>query len=343
MICEKKQMFNRHRLKRKWDRGVEKASDFLIHARKEDRVLKDFAWHSAKQNPLSIGRKTKKRFKLMSAVLTVSFLAVLGIGIYHPFFSVNKVVATGLQRINQREFEEAILGIINYRKFFLLPGNSYFLVDVEEIKNILKERFPVESVTVKKSFPATLLVQIEEKISTLIYDNGKEYGYLDGNGNTVEIIRQVGEDEWIKKTLITTSTNEKGEIVEEVRVLEAIHTPNTKQIVVEMGDYPILFDKRSQTITLNTPAISKEMAAGIIDWFNLLNKKTDISFGYAVIEDGRGEGEIKTSASWRLKVKLTESIDLQFVELQHLLEKEKINLNSLNYIDLRYPGKVYWQ
>ena len=62
-----------------------------------------------------------------------------------------------------------------------------------------------------------------------------------------------------------------------------------------------------------------------------------------MIEDGRGEGEIITGAGWRLKVKLTENVDLQFVELQHLLVKEKINLNSLNYIDLRYLGKVYWQ
>lgn len=336
-------MFNWHRLKRKWDREVGKASDFLVRARNQDRVLKDFAWHSAKQNPLSVGHQTKKRFKWMFMVLAVSFLAVFGIGIYHPFFSVSNVVATGLQRINQKEFEEAVLGIINYRKFFLLPGNSYFLVDVEEIKNILKERFPVESVIVKKSFPATLSVQIEEKISTLIYDNGKEFSYLDINGNTVEIIRQVGEEEWIKKTQITTSTDEKGEVKEEIKVLETLHTLNIKQIVEEMGDYPILFDKRSQTIALNTPTISKEMAAGIIDWFNLLNKKTDISFGYAVIEDGRGEGEIKTNAGWRLKVKLTENIDLQFAELQHLLAKEKINLNNLNYIDLRYLGKVYWQ
>lgn len=336
-------MFNRHRLKRKWDRGVGKASDFLIHARKEDRVLKDFAWHSAKQNPLSVGHQTKKRFKRLFTVLAVSFLAVLAVGIYHPFFSVNKVAATGLQRINQREFEEAVLGIINYRKFFLLPGNSYFSVDVEEVKNVLKERFPVESVTVKKSFPATLSVEVEEKISTLIYDNGKEYSYLDGSGKVVEIIRQVGEDEWIKKTSITTSTNEKGEIVEEIKILEANHTPNTKKIIEEMGDYPILFDRRLQAMALNTPVISKEMAAGIIEWFNLLNKKTDVSFGYAIVEDGRGEGEIKTSAGWRLKVKLAENIDLQFAELQHLLTKEKTNFSNLNYIDLRYSGKVYWQ
>jgi len=336
-------MFNRHRLKRKWGRGIEKVSNFLAQTKSHDRVLKDFAWHAIKQNPLSVGHQTKKRFKLLFTILIVSFLAVLMVGIYHPFFYVNKVVATGLQRISQKEFEEAILGIMDYRKLFFLPGNSYFLVDVEEIKNILKERFPIESVTVKKGFSATLSVQIEEKISTLIYDNGKEYGYLDGGGNIVEIIRQVGEDEWIKKTLTTTSTNEKGEVVEEIKILEAIHTPNTRQIVEEMGDYPILFDKRSQTIALNTSVISKEMAAGIIDWFNLLNKKTDISFGHAVIEDGRGEGEIITGAGWRLKVKLTENVDLQFVELQHLLVKEKINLNSLNYIDLRYPGRVYWQ
>ena len=336
-------MFNRHRLKRKWDRGVGKASDFLSGAESRDKVFKDFAWHSAKRNPLSIDRRPQSRFKLLVAVAGISIAASVLVGVYHSFFRISNVAVVGLQRINQKEFEEATLGIINYRRFFILPGNSYFLVDVEEIKNIIKERFPVESVLVKKSFPATLSIEVEEKISTLIYDNGKEYSFLDADGNLVEIVKQVGEDEWIKKTQISTSTNEKGEVVEEIKILESIHTPNVKRIVTEMGDYPILFDKRGQTVALNAGAINKKLAGGIISWFNLINKKTDISFGYVIIEDERGEGEIMTGAGWRLKVGLSEDIDLQFSELQHLLTKEKVNLSSLNYVDLRFLGKVYWQ
>lgn len=336
-------MFNRHRLKRKWGRGVKRSLDFLVRTKNNDKVFKDFAWHSAKQNPLLAGHQTKNRLKPLLAVIAVSAALIIAIGVYHPFFRVNNVSVAGLQRINQEEFKKAVLGIIDYKKLFFLPGNSYFLIDVEEIKEILKERFPIESILVKKNFPAALSIQIEEKISNLIYDNGKEYGYLDADGNLVEIVRQVGEDEWNTKTQVTTSTNEKGEVIEDTKILEASHTPNIKYVVAEMGDYPILFDKRGKITALNTAAITKELAGGIINWFNLINKKTDISFGYAIIEDERGEGEIMTDAGWRLKVVLTKDIDLQFVEFQHLLAKEKLNLNSLNYIDLRFLGKVYWQ
>lgn len=337
------QMFNRYRLKRKWGRGVERSLDFFVRTKDNDKVFKDFAWHSAKQNPLLVRHQEKNRLRPLLAVVAVSAALILVIGIYHPFFRVNNLSVAGLQRINQEEFKRAVLGIIDYRKLFFLPGNSYFLIDVEEIKEILKERFPIESILVKKNFPAALSVQIEEKISNLIYDNGKEYGYLDANGSLVEIVRQVGEDEWNKITLITTSTNERGEVIEETEIREANHAPNAKRISAEIGDYPILYDKRGGTVALNTPVINKELAQGIINWFDLINKKTDISFGYAIIEDERGEGEIITGSGWRLKVVLTKDIDLQFAELQHLLAKEKINLSSLNYIDLRYLGKVYWQ
>lgn len=341
---EFERIVNWYKLRRRLKRGVRHTSDFVFSNRSYYR--EDFAWHAAKQNPhrtSPTGQHTKTRVKALFIVLAASIVSSVAVGIYHPFFRIKQVDAAGLQRINNQELEEAIIGMINYKRLLVLPGNSYFLVDVEEIKNIIKDRFPVENILVKKSFPASLSVQVEEKISTIIYDNGKEYSYLDGDGNVVEIIRQIGDDEWIKKTQVTTSTNEIGEVIEESKILEANHTPDARRISTEIGDYPILYDKRGRAIALNTPAINKELAQGIISWFNLINKKTDVSFGYVIIEDERGEGEIATNGGGNLKVRLTDSIELQFVELQHLLAKEKINLKNINYIDLRFLGKVYWQ
>lgn len=335
-------IINWYKLKRKMKRGVRQTTDFFISPGKS-HSRKDFAWHSAKRNPM-LGKKGNEGRGLKTTIfLAITIALIMAVGIYHPFFRIKNVEVSGLQRINKKEFSQTVLGMINYNKLLVLPGNSYFVVNAGEIVEMTKNRFPIERVVVEKKFPSTLAITAEEKISTLIYDNGKEYSYLDANGNVVEKIRQVGNDEWLEKIKITTSTNESGELKEEREILERTHTPDVKRIKAEMGDYPIIFDKRGNEATLNNPAINQELAGGIIQWFNLLNKKTDSFFGYLIIADERGEGEITTGEGWILKVKLAEAIGLQFSELQHLLYKEKVNTGDLNYVDLRYLGKVFWK
>lgn len=323
-------------------KGVRHTTDFFISPG-QPRSRKDFAWHSAKRNPMS-GKERTGGIGLKKAIfLAISIVLITTVGIYHPFFRIKNVEVSGLQRINKKEFSQTVLGMIDYNKLLILPGNSYFVVDVEEIVKTTKSRFSIERIEVEKKFPSSLAITVEEKISTLIYDNGKEYSYLDADGNVVEKIRQVGDDEWSEKIKITTSTNEDGELEEKKEILERTHAPDTQQIKTEMGDYPIIFDKRGKEVTLDNPAINQGLAGGIIQWFNLLNTKTDLYFGYLIITDERGEGDIVTGNGWILKVKLAEAIDLQFSELQHLLYKEKVNTGDLNYVDLRYLGKVFWK
>mgnify|MGYP001562090597 FL=1 len=45
---------------------------------------------------------------------------------------------------------------------------------------------------------------------------------------------------------------------------------------------------------------------------------------------------------WNLMVDLLNRFDAQTDEL-NLLLKEKVNRKNLNYIDLYYPGKVFWK
>lgn len=326
-------MFNHYRLKRKWGRGLKKTSD-LVLMRSNDAAtsLKDFSWHSVKENPLwTKGEKIDWKKQIEIGILAVTILASIAVCLYAPYFRINSVQVAGLQRISQKKFTESINSVMNCRRFLILPGSDYFVADLSEIKSILSEKFPLESITITKKFPNTLIVNVEEKISTIIYDNGVEYGYLDTDGNVVEILRKVGEDEWQEKAAATSSTPA-------IRV----HVPKSKQIKKETGDYPIVYDERGLAAGLNTNVLDKETVAGIIQWFNFLNKQAQISPNYFTISDGLGEGVIKTGEGWFIKANFKRDVAGQFNELQYVL-KQKINRANVNYIDLRYPGKVYWQ
>ncbi|MBU2542097.1 FtsQ-type POTRA domain-containing protein [Patescibacteria group bacterium] len=262
--------------------------------------------------------------------------------LYSNFFKISKIEYDGLQRISKTELTDAVLGVINYRKFFIFPAESYFIVNLDEIRDIVKRRFPINSIIVKKVFPNTLQITLEEKISTVIYDSGAEYSYLGMEGKIVEIIQKVGDDEWQRNIEIVTSTNELGQEIQEEKILSEVHLPNTSLIMKEMGDYPIVYDTRKQVIEINSKVVDEKIVQGIIDWFNLINKTTNIEFDYIIIENEIGDGVIKTREGWDIVVKLNENVKQQFEELQYIL-KEKVKRNSLNYIDLRFTNKVYWQ
>lgn len=339
-----KNFFNPYKHKKKWGRGFKKASNFVFTSSSDMVKKKDFDWKRRKQNPFWHDTEDvdwKKRIEIgifVSALITILLLAI-----YHPFFHIKKIEISGLQRITKTEVEDSVFGVIDYHRWLILPGKSYFIVNLDEIRDILKERFPIESIIVKKTFPNIININIEEKISTIIYDNGYNYSYIGTDGNVVEILRKVGDDEWNEKTKITTSTDESGEIKTHTEVIEKSHIPQVRDIVSEMGDYPIIFDKCEKTVEINTKVLDSNTVFGIINWFNLINKRTDIPFGYMIIENEIGDGIIKTREGWEIRVKLSQQdIEKQLTELKYIL-KEKLDRNNLNYIDLRYLGKVYWQ
>ena len=106
---------------------------------------------------------------------------------------------------------------------------------------ILKQKYPIQNITIQKIFPDKIKVEVEEKISKIIYNDGRIYTYLDETGKVIEILRYVGEDEWLITKKSVTSTNELGEEI--ITEKEVARKPkiSINKITQEMGDYPIIY------------------------------------------------------------------------------------------------------
>lgn len=335
-------MFNHHRLKRKWGRGVKKASN-LVYMRSNDKILKDFAWHRRKNNPFWRNEDDKLNWKKIVELtfLTICLLAMMLLAIFAPTFRINSIQISGLQRIKYAEVEDSIKSVLNYHRLLIFPGDNYFLADLDEIKDILKQKFSLNSIIIKKEFPNKLFVGVEEKISTVIYDNGLEYSYLDIGGHLVEVLKKVGPDEWLEDKKTVTSTDATGKEISEVKITRREHLPNIKGLISEFGDYPVIFDERQVSTTVGTIVLEKEIVQGVIEWFNKLNSLNSAT-NYFTIKDGLGEVTIKMGEGWIIKADTKNDISNRFNELQYLL-KNKIKTKKINYIDLRFPGKAYWK
>lgn len=335
---------NRHKLRKIKEKKMKsRIFDIFFSADWQMGHKKDFAWQEGSNNPYKLKKTINFKKKMEILLFIISFLSTFFIIVFHPFFHINKIDLNGLQRIKENEMKEDIMGIMKDKKIYLFPKTSYFFTDIDEMKDILKNKYPIESIIIKKKFPNELSITLEEKISTVIYDNGNQYSYLGLDGNIVEVLDKVNEKEWIENFKITTTTLADGTIKQEKNLIERIHKPNLNDVSSKFGNYPIIYDAGNASSTKSIkPLVKPEIVAGIINWYNFLSKKTDIPFGYVTIEDGMGKGLINTREGWNLIVDLLNRFDAQIDEL-NLLLKEKVDRKNLNYIDLRFPNKVYWK
>lgn len=288
-------------------------------------------------NPYRIKTPLDAELRVKLFLIFAAALAALGILVYHPFFQIKEVRVAGIERLSESEVVLAVEGIINTRRLFVLPGRSYLAVDVDEVKDILREKFPLQSITVQKTFPQELKIALEEKLSTIIYDNGKQYSYLGLDGKVVEVAQNVTPSEWIE--LAATSTASASAVTSTARR----HIPAAERISAELGHYPLLYDRREKIAAVNETVLSAPLAAGIIAWWQFFSKQTTMPLAYFILDDESGTAQAITGEGWKLLINLTTERETQMAALRFVLKEKITDRQALKSIDLRFPGRVYWE
>lgn len=281
----------------------------------------------------------KKR--LYSMAIIGSSASAVGLLCFHPFFRITDVHVSGLSQISAPEFESSALGILDYRRYFIFPANNIFFADVTEVRDILKEKYPIQRIVVQKQFPHTLDIAVEEKISQLIYDNGTMYSYIDLEGKVVEDIAKVHEEEWniITEQIVSTST--EGTVSTTIKEVSRTHIPNTATLVEQHGqDIPIVYDTRHQEYT-DRPVLQSQTIERLVFWYSLLEKRGNYHVSYIIVDNELGDATFVIDDSWQLLVKLEEP-ERQF-DMLELITKDNIDEQNVSYINVRYGERVYWQ
>ncbi len=292
-----------------------------------------------KTNPYKAHKKPSKiKVKL---ILFILFLLAWTVCLaYIPYFRVNKVNYTGLNNTTKNELDEFIFQ--NYlNKKSILPLNGYFFINAGKISGELYEKFAFETVEVTKVFPNSLDVNIKEKISSVIYDNGKKYFLLDSGGTAIKYLTDVTVDEIIQKiassaadmlssnttsTPITASTTE--------------HLPDYKKINQLFGNYPIIYDRRGFDVEVKQVAVlPPEHIAAIIAWYKTLTEQGIARLKFFTLDNLNSGIAIDTADSWDILFQPKNNNDAQITTLKKILPTTK----PQQYVDLRFSEKVYWK
>lgn len=324
----------------------------LFSYNSESKHEKDFSWKKSKKNPYKKNEQQQVNWKLLVyvTIFLSSFISLGYLLFFSNFFLIKNIEVTGVNRIDETELRSSVQGIYSYDKFFVFPGNNYFLLDKKEIKGILKKKYPIETVELEKRFPDNLKININEKISTIIYDNGRKYATVGLNGKVIKEVARVGEDEWSvrRKRIKTTSTNKTesttstGSNLTKIATT-SVHTPKVNFLKKKQGKYPILYDSRNKTIKPDKRVLKQAIIEGVTTWYQLLTNRSKFTFKYGKIKNSVRNLVIFTD-KFKLKVTPRSSkVQQEFINLKRVLESKINNLDRLKYIDVRYQDKVYWK
>ena len=341
----RKPLLHLRRYKRRLERRVSSLHNTLLAPVEPRHARRDYAWHRSKRNPYDRADDAGREWLSQKTKLWIAlgcFACTFGLLLLHPVFRMSAITVTGVERVTHHEVVNTVYSSLAYRKFFFFPADSYALLNLSEVRDVLNEKFPIEHIKVRKSFPNSLSIVLEEKISNVIYDNGKEYAFIDLDGRVVEVLRKVGDDEWIKKIEVTTSTNELGEEIQEEIILEQKHTPDVRGIVAQVGEYPVIFYDEQVSLSVNDETLPPHIIQGAVNWYKEIKKHGDLTFKYATIENKVGDSRIALRQGWEIRVRANGDITAQIERLRNVLNQ--LNEKQPNqYIDVRYTERAYWQ
>lgn len=295
-----------------------------------------------KVNPFKQRHAEKKRtgpnIKVLSFFVVTSFwLACL---LYIPYFHIQKIEYSGLKNNTKQELDSFIYA--NYiNKKGLLPWGNYFFVSESKLTKALLKNFSFETVTVKKTFPDKISIDVIEKISSVIYDNGKKYFLLDQQGTVIKFLTDVAPSEIIKKQNILLSTSTADSVSSTFFSTTSItHTPNIGKITKQFGDYPIIYDSRNIEVEKNTTSIlPSQYIAASIDWYNELNQRGSITPEFFAIDNLNAGVIINTDQNWDIFIQPRNNTADQIDAFKKILS----SIKPTSYIDLRFGEKVYWK
>ncbi len=304
--------------------------------------MKDYTWKGTQYNPYRTEDTSGRRSMFLKlGVLLVSVILLIYSIVFSGLFNITTITVSGNTRIATEDIVGLVRKTLDYRSLGFIPNSSFFIANTEDIKEVLKGRFPIDQISIEMHFPHDLHVSLTEKLSTVVYDNGSVYGLVGLDGSVIELIRAVENREWkdVTEKVVTTTLDGTTSTIDVV--LEKVHIPDVLGIRTETGEYPIVYDKRQHTTDEGLIVMIPAEVQLIIDWYNEI-KTTPVVVSLITIEDD-SDFFITTAEGWVIKTRFTRKNALDQVrELKLALEKIE-NTSRLSYIDLRYENRIYWK
>ncbi len=284
---------------------------------------------------------------------------------YLPQFTINKTVYIGLDFIKKSDIDSYVRGNFLTRRWWW-PRDNYFLLNAKKIEKGLLKNYSLNAATVKKIFPRELRIDVEEKITTIIYDNGFQYFLLDNEGRAIKYLAEAINPEQntapdlameepllIMPSFLSPTTSADSSVSSTPSVTTTsraardniitgkTHRPEYRKLRKDFGDYLIVYDARNRPVAEGqTDILSREFIRAVIDWSDLLDKEgigDDVR--YMLMDHPMAGVVVYTEQPWLIYFQPASDLSAQMMNLKAISQRNKL----IEYIDLRFGDRVFWK
>ncbi len=134
--------------------------------------------------------KRKKRVDTSRIIIVLSFLFMFIIGLYtflnSDVFNIKNIKIQGNSKVADEIIKQSL--DLKYDK-------NIFMYSTKKIEKSLEKNTYIETANIKKIFPNTIEVNINEKYIVALVKNENKYCYIDKDLNVIDILNEVDKNE----------------------------------------------------------------------------------------------------------------------------------------------------
>lgn len=262
-----------------------------------------------------------------------------------PFFRITTVSITGVNHfVEESTVKDFVTQKITSRWW---PKNNFFLLQPRALHKSIAANYPeFATITIKKVFPHTLSVAINEKEVVAVYDTRSALFLIDSGGSIIhtQITFESHEStstpsEFLTADMVST-TPSSTEPTEDLFAFTRSHTSEYDKLRQEHYGSIVLVDDQAPQFTLSQQVINpsvletlKRLQWGIED--ALIARVRFI----LIHDDGREGVRFYTDKPWYIIFNPNQDAAAQILNLQTLLRDKQ----PTQYVDVRFGDHVYWK
>ncbi len=260
-------------------------------------------------------KKAKTGFLILKRILFWFVFLLFVATVFWTLFlsSVMKIETIEINEtgFNEDQLRTEIQRILNDSRFLFLKRDNFLLLPTKKIKEKIKNQSNlVRDVRVIREFPKTMLVEIKERESKIVWCSGEKCMIVDELGESFQEI----------------SAEKKDELSQ---------------------DYVIITDISNKEIFLHEKIASEEFVWFCENLPRVISEKAGVNIKPFLRLPSSIAGEVRaeTEDGWTIYFSTEKEAELQAMILKKILKKKisKSDRKKLEYIDLRLKGKVIFK
>lgn len=226
---------------------------------------------------------------------------------YSKYFRITFLNISGQSETPTEEIESLIWQTLERHSLSIFPGDNYFLINIKRIQKKFDEQGLLVEIEVKKDFPHTLNINLKDRLGQIVWISNEQFYVVNLAG--------VAEKQLPIKELV-----------------------NVK--------YPVIYDLSNTAFDLNDKLVNEQLIDLILEVYTTFG-----SYELPVIEldhfkvDSPEANYVKivTKQGFEIHVNYLLSFESQMNKLRKSLVAGKIDLNKINYINLRIENQVIYK